>query len=196
MSAANPLWSPLNKQAQQLTRSNLCLCAHRPTKGSSRAVKPDRRHPRLAPNGSEGVSLKNTYRTSEEVDRDKAQLVELFDALNASPSSLRRDECGLWILRGRPGCFASTWGDGSTWQLVVTPEQEISKQAWTWIKKRLAFAEVNQDGDAEGCFRLHRLPTPEEAEEIRAIVGIRKRMDLSPEVLANITARLPKRPTG
>jgi hypothetical protein len=108
----------------------------------------------------------------------------LLKALNASPSALRRDETGLWILRGRPGCYVSTWGDGATWQLVVTPEQEISALQWTWFKKRLAFCELTQDGDAEGCFRLHRLPAVEEAGIIRAILGIRKRVELSPAELA------------
>jgi hypothetical protein len=43
---------------------------------------------------------------------------------------------------------------------------------------------VTQDAEAEGCFRLHRLPTAAEAEEIRAMIGIRKRMDYSAEELA------------
>jgi hypothetical protein len=128
--------------------------------------------------------MKNTYRSTDEASQDKAQLGELWDALNASPSVLRRDEGGLWILRGRPGCYVSTWGDGATWHLVVAPEEEMSKQAWTWIKKRLAFCEVTQDGDSEGCLRLSRLPTPAEAEVIRDIVGIRKRVEYSPEELA------------
>ena len=128
--------------------------------------------------------MKNTYRTTDAASQDKAQLAELLDALNASPSTLRRDEGGLWILRGRPGCYVSTWGDGAGWQLVVTPEQEISALQWTWFKKRLAFCEVTQDGDSEGCFRLHRLPTPAEAEIVREILGIRKRVEYSPEELA------------
>jgi hypothetical protein len=66
-------------------------------------------------------------------------------------------------------------GDGVGWQLVVVPEKEISALQWTWFKKRLAFCELTQDGDSEGCFRLSRLPTPAEAEEVRDIVGIRKR---------------------
>jgi len=128
--------------------------------------------------------MKNTYRTTDDAGQDKAQLAELLEALNASPSALRRDETGLWILRGRPGCYVSTWGDGAGWQLVVTPEQEISALQWTWFKKRLAFCEVTQDGDAEGCFRLSRLPTPAEAEEIRSVLGIWKKVAWSPEELA------------
>lgn len=128
--------------------------------------------------------MKNTYRTANEADLDKALLVELLDALNASPAALRRDEAGLWTLRGRPGCYVSTWGDGKSWQLVVAPEQEISIRQWTAHKSRLAFAELTQDGDQEGCFRLYQLPTAAEADVIRDIVGIRKRVNFSPEELA------------
>jgi hypothetical protein len=128
--------------------------------------------------------MKNTYRTADKADRDKAHLIELFEALHASPSVLWRNGDGLWLLRGHPGCYASTWGDGKSWQLVVMPEQEISVRQWTAHKKRLPFAELTQEGDEEGCFRLHRLPTAAEAETIRDIIGIRKRVDYSPEELA------------
>ena len=60
----------------------------------------------------------------------------------------------------------------------------MSKLAWTWAKRRLAFCEVSQDGDAEGALRLGRLPTAEEADEIRDILGIRKRITWSAEELA------------
>jgi hypothetical protein len=60
----------------------------------------------------------------------------------------------------------------------------MSKQAWTWVKKRLGFAELTQDGDTDGCFRLHRLPTDDDAAIIRDILGIRKRVEFSPEELA------------
>ena len=127
--------------------------------------------------------MPNTYRTADEASQDKAQLTELLDGLNAWPSALRRDEAGAWILRGRPGCYVSTWGDTVSWQLVVTPDEMISPRQWTAHKKRLAFCELTQDGDEEGCFRLHRLPTASEAEVIRDIIGIRKRTTLSPEEL-------------
>lgn len=130
------------------------------------------------------TNAKNTYRAADDANRDKVQLAELLAALNGSPSALRRDDAELWILRGRPGCYAATWGDGKSWQLVVAPEEIISVRQWTYHKTRLAFAELTQDGDAEGCFRLHRLPTPAEAETIRDIIGIRKCVELSPEELA------------
>jgi hypothetical protein len=125
----------------------------------------------------------NSYRSAEEANRDKARVVELLDALSASPSRFHRDECGAWIISGRPGCHVSTWGDGGGWLLVVTPERELSKLAWTWVKRRLAFADLTQDGDGEGCLRLARLPTAAEAEEIRDVLGIRKRVFYSPDEL-------------
>jgi hypothetical protein len=126
--------------------------------------------------------MKNTYRSFEAAVADKAQLAEMLAALNASPSALRHDECGAWIIRGRPGCYAAT--DGKAWQLVVTPHEMISARQWTAHKKRLAFCELTQDGDGEGVFRLGRLPTAAEAEVIRDVIGIRKRMELTPEELA------------
>ena len=71
-------------------------------------------------------------------------------------------------VQGRRGS-AATWGDGETWMLVIRCRSAL---AWTWAKKRLAFAEVTQDGDDEGVLRLHRLPSPAEAAEIRDILGI------------------------
>ena len=35
-------------------------------------------------------------------------------------------------------------------------------------------AQLTQDGDEEGVFRLMRLPTPEEAAEIRRAAGLRQ----------------------
>lgn len=131
----------------------------------------------------------NTYKTQDEANRDRAMLEKLLKALDASPSAARRDLCGLWVLQGKCG-YASTWGDNATYGLTVAPLRGMSKLAWTWAKKRLAFAELTQDGDTEGCFRLHRLPTAEEAKEIRAIVGIRKRTELSPEEKDRRTALL------
>jgi len=38
---------------------------------------------------------------------------------------------------------------------------------------------VTQDGDNEGCLRLHQLPTPEQVSVIRDVLGIRKRQEIS-----------------
>ena len=58
----------------------------------------------------------------------------------------------------------------------------------THTKKRLGFCEVTQDGDDEGCLRLHQLPTAEQAEVLRDILGIRKWVELAPETLERLRA--------
>jgi hypothetical protein len=70
---------------------------------------------------------------------------------------------------------------------VVTPDEMITKKQWTAHKKQLSFGEVTQDGDQEGVFRIcDLLPTAAEAEMIRDILGIRKRVELSPGQLENL----------
>ena len=78
--------------------------------------------------------------------------------------------------------YCSTWGDQKSWQLVVN--EMSSALAWAWAKKRLAFCELVLDGDTEGVFRLRRLPSIEQAAEIRDILGLRKRVEWTPEELA------------
>jgi hypothetical protein len=111
-----------------------------------------------------------TYPNATEERRDKAQLERLRIALNAAQTSLRLDECRLWTLKGSRG-YASTWGDGKTWHLITGVH---SRRAWTALKHRLAFCELTQDGDSGGCFRLHQLPSSEQAEIIRDAIGLRR----------------------
>jgi hypothetical protein len=111
-----------------------------------------------------------TYPNKKEERRDKVQMERLRVALNAAQTSLRLDECRLWTLQGSRG-YASTWGDGETWHLITGAR---SKRTWSALKHRLAFSELTQDGDDEGCFRLHQLPTPKQAEIIRDVLGLRQ----------------------
>jgi hypothetical protein len=67
-----------------------------------------------------------------------------------------------------------------------------SARRWTSAKQRLACCTVVQDGDEEGIWRLDRLPRPEEAAEIREILGIRKRLHYSAEEIARRVANLHK----
>jgi hypothetical protein len=136
----------------------------------------------LAIDHGRGARL-DTYDTTADAEKDKAQQQSLLDALDASPSALRRDECGAWAIRGSRGII-HTWGDGRTWVMYTACR---SGQSWTWAKKRLAFADVTQDGDDEGAFRLVGLPTPEQAIEIRDILGVRKR--LAPEAIEQLRQR-------
>ena len=95
---------------------------------------------------------------------------------NGWDRALRCDECGAWRINGKHGSI-HTWGDGKTRVLWVGCHSE---RQWSADKRRLDFCTVTQDGDAEGCLRLHPLPTAEQAEIIRDVLGIRKRTEFAP----------------
>jgi len=121
----------------------------------------------------------NTYNTMAEAEADRAQQKALLTALNGWGRALRLDECGAWRINGACGSI-HTWGDGKGWVLSV---QRRSERQWTYTKRRLAFCTVTQDGDDEGCLRLHQLPTAEQADVIRDVLGIRKRVEFGAEEL-------------
>ena len=83
-------------------------------------------------------------------------------ALNASPRSLGRDECGDWAINGRLGHIFS---DGAAFLLYVTTDKSVRR--WNNIKHRLDFCRVVQDGDDEGCLQLNRMPAPAEVGVIQ-----------------------------
>ena len=124
------------------------------------------------------------YRNREEEQADRRQQERLLAALDAASSQLRRDECGSWIIGGRRGAI-HTWGDGKRWVVYVIGR---SARHWTMIKRRLAFMTVTQNGDEEGCLRLFRLPTHEEAGLIRDALLLRKRRSLTEESRARLIA--------
>jgi hypothetical protein len=130
--------------------------------------------------------MSDTYDTLAEAETDREQQRLLLTALNAWDRALRRDECSAWCITGKHGSI-HTWGDGKTWVLWVGCRSALH---WTWIKKRLGFCTVEQDGDDEGCLRLHELPTVEQAEEIRRALGLRKRVEISPEELERKRAQV------
>jgi hypothetical protein len=76
-------------------------------------------------------------------------------------------------------------GDGKTWVLWIGSG---SARRWTATKKPLAFCTVTQDGDDEGCLGLHQLPTSDQAEVIRDVLGIRKRREVSAVELGRLKA--------
>ena len=115
-----------------------------------------------------------SYKSKAAATADRACLARLHDALNAAHNAVRLDECRLWTVRGSRG-YVSTWGDGQTWMLAVGSK---TPRHWTFAKRRLAafprLGPLTQDGDEEGVLRLMRLPTPEEAAEIRRAAGVRQ----------------------
>ncbi len=125
--------------------------------------------------------IRLTYRSREEGQSDRAQQEKLLLALDAAQSQLRRDECGWWVINGRHGSI-QTWGDGTTWVACIRCR---SARHWTITKRRLGFMTVTQDGDDEGCLRL-ALPTTKQAQLIRDLLGLRKRREMTPAVLAGL----------
>ena len=118
--------------------------------------------------------MTSSYKSRAEATDDRACLGLMREALNAAHNAVRLDECRLWTVRGSRG-YVSTWGDGQTWMLAVGSK---TPRHWTFAKQRLAafpgLAQLTQDGDDEGVFRLMRLPTPEESAEIRRAAGVRQ----------------------
>lgn len=49
-------------------------------------------------------------------------------------------------------------------------------RTWTYLKNRLSFCRVTQDGGDEGYFRLFDLPTPEQADLIRKAIDKRRKL--------------------
>jgi hypothetical protein len=119
-----------------------------------------------------------TYRAHQDERDDKIGLTRFLEALDAAPYQLRFDECRCWRIKGQRG-HVYTYAKG-VYSLYL---QCHSAKAWTYAKKRLSFCEVAQNGDEEGVFRLARLPSMEEAEEIRELLRIRRRVKLSEEEL-------------
>jgi hypothetical protein len=94
---------------------------------------------------------------------------------------------GDWGIRGK---YGHVYPDGTGYLLYVTIEEKTGKDGidrdpsprpWKAAKAKLAFCQVTQDGDWEGCLRLDQLPIAAEAEAIREVLGIRKRRHLSAE---------------
>ena len=117
--------------------------------------------------------MTSSYKSRAEATADRACLELMRETLNAARNAVRLDECRLRAVRSSRG-YVSTWGDGQTWMLAVGSK---TPRHWTFAKRRLAvfpgLAQVTQDGDDEAVFRLMRLPTPEEAAEIRRTAGVR-----------------------
>jgi hypothetical protein len=112
-----------------------------------------------------------SYRTRAEKKADRDRLHHLIEALDASRLGLRVDQYGAWRINGRKG-HVYTWGDGEGFLIYVGLQ---SARAWSAVKKKLAFCQLTQDGECEGCFRRSGMPSRQQATTIRAILGIRRR---------------------
>ncbi len=118
--------------------------------------------------------------------KQRPALLALLTALNASPKTLRRDDCGDWQILGTRGHIYAIPGT------LTEPGREgfhifimgWSSRGWNAARSEIGkFASVTNDGDDEGALFLARLPTASEAEVIRKWCGIPKKRDVSDETL-------------
>jgi hypothetical protein len=121
--------------------------------------------------------MHDTYDSAAKSELDRAQQRRFLAALNGWDRALRRDECGCWCILGRTGRIYTAKFD--SWLIFISCH---SRRAWTAVKARLAFCQLRVDGDEEGILKLH-LPTPEQADAIRYVLGLRKRMEFTPDDL-------------
>ncbi len=117
----------------------------------------------------------------------KEELLPLLDMLDASPSTLKRDECGDYRINGSRG-HVYPWGDGKTWWVYIVCR---SPMHWTYTKRRLPFVTITQDGDEEGAGRMGSIDA-EQAAVVRDVLGIRKRTVFAPEELERRRALITK----
>jgi hypothetical protein len=124
-------------------------------------------------------------RTSRKADR--ILLIELAKALNVSRRRIKRDTCSdpnIFAIRGH----IST--DSTSFYLYV---QVKTPRRWEITKRALNFLSVTQDGDDEGIFILHEMPTTQQAAVIRKVLGLRKAPSLKKEEREAIALRLRSR---
>jgi hypothetical protein len=124
-----------------------------------------------------------------DVFQQRPALQRFAESLDSRASALRRDACGDWAIFGSNGhIYAAPEG----FQLMIGCDFDntrwTSARGWESAKKRLGFGKVTQDGDCEGSIILDRLPSKSEGAEIRDILGIPKRVELSEGQLANLRA--------
>jgi hypothetical protein len=126
-------------------------------------------------------------------NKQRAALKKLATALNSSSTALRIDECGDPRINGAHGYVYAICGTldepkAPGFQLYL---DSATPRAWTAAKKVIIpFANVLSDGDTEGMFVMHRLPSDAEAKVIRSYLGIRKRRCLSDDARAASVERL------
>jgi hypothetical protein len=115
--------------------------------------------------------------------KQRPALLAFAAACGTRADKLRRDDCGDWAIWGRNGHIHAV---PEGYQLVVI---KSSVTGWTYAKRRLAFGTLAQDGDEEGAVILAELPTPEQAKEIRFVIGIAQRRELSAERREIVSAK-------
>jgi hypothetical protein len=109
------------------------------------------------------------------------QMKELKEALETS-NPIIKDECGDPNIVGKYG-HVYVDGDGSFGPFFYVMAEGKN------LSKRLDFMEEHQNSCV---WKLHRLPTSEEANVIRKVVGLTKKRQYTPENKEILTERIQK----
>jgi hypothetical protein len=113
---------------------------------------------------------------------DRELLMALTGCLSVSQGRLRRDPCGDWVIVGRRGHFLTDGVNAFAYLPAGTARR------WERAKRILNFMTVTQDGDGEGILKLLEMPTPEQAEALRKLLGLNKASPLSDERRASLAS--------
>jgi hypothetical protein len=126
-----------------------------------------------------------TYRSQIEKDADKGRMLDLLEALDATPMALRLDECDAWTISGKRGEIR-TYGpdEGSGYQIMIW---RCSDRAIGAAEKRIGFCKPPSIGNG---LLLQKLPTREQAKAIRKSVGIPQYRRYSEQAVAAALGRL------
>ncbi|MET4090584.1 hypothetical protein [Bradyrhizobium sp. S3.5.5] len=124
-----------------------------------------------------------TIRRSDIDDKtaDRTKLATFATTIGAARTSLKRDACGDWLLRGLTG-HLSTDGDAIYAYLACS-----GPRAWNNAKQKLDFLTIHEDGDDEGVLRLDRPLTTGQAETLRVALRIRKARAMDEAALEVLT---------
>lgn len=120
--------------------------------------------------------------------KQKPAIVAMAAQLEISLVHLRRDECGDWSLLGR---FGRVYSTASGFLIIISGWAEndapwLTARGWNNCKKDMEFMTLKNDGDEDGAFMFDRLPTASEASLIRKYVGLRKKKNVSEEMLERL----------
>jgi hypothetical protein len=113
--------------------------------------------------------------------------MSIDDLASAMRAKVTRDQCGDRIIAGR---YGNIHEDGTGFLIAVLDQSANGRpKRWGNIKRKLAFCQLRQDGDSEGCLHLPRLPNRAEAALIRWAIGAKKRKEYGEATLARLRAQ-------
>jgi hypothetical protein len=116
--------------------------------------------------------------------QDRKLMLGLAKSLSVSSSKVKRDGCGDWIISSRHGQIST---DGAVFYVYL---RSFSGRHWTFVKRKLCFLLISQDGDDEGVLKMVDIPGSDQAAIVRRTLRLRKTPQLTEEQRRSLVARL------